>query len=233
MSYFNHQLDQLSNDYGHLTGVLFSLIERETNAKNAFTLIGLILSTKSRVESILEYIESIRKHCEYIDTVSGSTYVIAVDTLRSALRNKTLNTFDLLMKNALRKDFDSCKRLLEETMKELQCGDKVQLMVFNKVDLVTDKHRIAFVKNKYNDSVIISAARGINILALKKKLNDLLQSSFVEEKVVLDIADSKTAAKIHSLAEVISTKYNNTKVHIVYKTNKENSAKIKKLVYGK
>jgi GTP-binding protein HflX len=129
--------------------------------------------------------------------------------------------------------FEDHIKVVEETMKELQCGDKVQLMVFNKVDAVTDKHRIAFVKNKYNDGVIISAARGINIIALKKKLNELVQSSFVEEKVALDIADSRTAAKIHSLAEVISTRYDDNTVHFTYKTNKENSAKIKKLVYGK
>ena len=123
--------------------------------------------------------------------------------------------------------------VVEETMKELQCGDKVQLMVFNKVDVVEDKQKIEFVKNKYKNSVIISAARGINITTLKQKLNELIQTSFVEEKVALDIADSKTAAKIHSLAEVISTSYDDDIVHITYKANKENSAKIKKMVYGK
>lgn len=44
---------------------------------------------------------------------------MAIDKFRSILRNKTLSTLDLLMKNALRKDFDSCKRLLEETIREL------------------------------------------------------------------------------------------------------------------
>jgi GTP-binding protein HflX len=128
--------------------------------------------------------------------------------------------------------FEDHIKVVEETMKELQCGDKVQLMVFNKVDAVTDKNKIAFVKNNYKESVIISAIRGINIIALKHKLNELVQSSFIEEKVALDISDSKTAAKIHSLAEVVSTKYDDNTVHITYKTNKENSAKIKKLVYG-
>jgi GTP-binding protein HflX len=129
--------------------------------------------------------------------------------------------------------FEDHIKVVEETMKELQCSDKVQLMVFNKVDVVTDKHKITYIKNKYKDSVIISAVRGINITALKKKLNDLVQTSFVEEKVALNIADSRTAAKIHSLAEVVSTRYEDDTVHIIYKTNKENSAKIKKLVYGK
>ena len=116
-------------------------------------------------------------------------------------------------------------------MKELKCSDKIQLMVFNKVDAVEDKNRVEYVKNKYKDSVIISAERGINIIALKAKVNGMIQSSFVVEKIKLDISDSKMAAKIHSLAEVISTKYNNKSVQITYKANKENSAKIKKLVY--
>jgi len=128
--------------------------------------------------------------------------------------------------------FEDHIKVVEETMKELQCSDKVQLMVFNKVDALPDKQKIEYVKNNYKDSVIISAARGINIAALKLKLNELVQSSFIEEKVALDIADSKTAAKIHSLAEVVSTKYDDNTVHITYKTNKENSAKIKKMVYG-
>ncbi|MDR3611750.1 MAG: GTPase HflX, partial [Ignavibacteriaceae bacterium] len=85
---------------------------------------------------------------------------------------------------------------------------------------------------KYKDCVIISAERGINISVLKERINELVQSSFVEEKVHLDIGDSKTAAKIHSLAEVLSTKYDDNSVQITYKANKENSAKIKKMVFG-
>ena len=40
--------------------------------------------------------------------------------------------------------------------------------------------------------------------------------------------DSKTAAKIHSLAEVLDTKYDDSKIHIKYKTNRHNSDKIKR-----
>jgi GTPase len=128
--------------------------------------------------------------------------------------------------------FEDHIKVVAETMKELQCSEKLQLMVFNKVDAVEDKNRIAYIKNKYKDGVIISAERGINIIALKDKVNRMIQSSFVEEKIHLDIADSKTAAKIHSLAEVLSTKYDHNSVQITYKANKENSAKIKKMVNG-
>jgi GTP-binding protein HflX len=128
--------------------------------------------------------------------------------------------------------FEDHIKVVAETMKELECSDKVQLMVFNKVDAVEDKQKIDYVRNKYKESVIISAERGINISVLKERINQLVQSSFVEEKIHLDIGDSKTAAKIHSLAEVLSTKYDDNSVQITYKANKENSAKIKKMVYG-
>ncbi len=119
MSYFIQKLDKLSSDYGHLTGTLVCRIQQTINDKNAFETTGMIITTKNNVESILSSIESIRKHCEVIDTVSGSMHVVAIDKFRNTLRNKTLNTIDLLMKNALRKDFDSCTKLLAEISRDL------------------------------------------------------------------------------------------------------------------
>jgi hypothetical protein len=59
------------------------------------------------------------------------------------------------------------------------------------------------------------------------------ENTFVEENVDLNLEDSKTAAKIHSLAEVLDTKYDDSKIHIKYKTNRHNSEKIKKMVDGR
>ena len=42
---------------------------------------------------------------------------------------------------------------------------------------------------------------------------------------------SKKAATIHSLAKVLSTKYDNKSMHITYRARKENSEKIKKIIY--
>jgi hypothetical protein len=119
MSYFIQKLDKLSSDYGHLTGTLVCRIQQTIDAKNAFETAGTIIMTKNNAESILSSIESIRKHCEFIDAVSGSMYVVSIDKFRNTLRNKTLNTIDLLMKNALRKDFDSCTKLLAEISHDL------------------------------------------------------------------------------------------------------------------
>jgi GTPase len=128
--------------------------------------------------------------------------------------------------------FEDHISVVEQTLKDLDADKKTELKIFNKIDIVDDKNRIAYVRNKYKNSVIISAERGINITKFKEKLTNSINETFVEEKIDLNLADSKTVAKIHSMAEVISTKYDEDLVHIIYKTNRENSNKIKKLVNG-
>jgi GTP-binding protein HflX len=122
--------------------------------------------------------------------------------------------------------------VVDQTLKELDCQNKNIIRVFNKIDLVNEKSKIQYVRNKYNKNVIISAQRGINISGLQEKLIEEVEESFVEEKIELNLNESKKAATIHSLAKVLSTKYDNKSMHITYRARKENSEKIKKIVYG-
>jgi GTP-binding protein HflX len=103
----------------------------------------------------------------------------------------------------------------------------------NKVDSVSDKSIIEYVRNKYHGSVIISAQKGINISSLIKSIEATIKDSFVEEEITLRIEQTKLASQIHDLAEVTSVKYNHDTVLFKFRANKENSEKIKKLILGK
>jgi GTP-binding protein HflX len=131
------------------------------------------------------------------------------------------------------KYFEEHIAVVEDTLKELGCDKKVILKVFNKIDSLKDKDKISFVLNNYKNSIIISAQKGINIPALLERIVELSESAFVEGNIDLNLNDTKIAAKIHSLAEVLDTKYDEDKIHIKYKTNKENSDKIKQMVNSK
>ena len=122
--------------------------------------------------------------------------------------------------------------VVEDTLKELNCEKKTRLKIFNKADAVEEKAKIDYVRNKYKDALVISAKRGINITGLKDRLLKSTEETFVEEEIDLEITNSKAAAAVHSLAEVLDKKYDENSIHITYKTNKENSEKIKKIVYG-
>jgi GTP-binding protein HflX len=123
-------------------------------------------------------------------------------------------------------------KVVEDTLKEFGSESKTVFKVFNKVDAVSDRNRIEYVKNYYKDSVIISASKGINVPALRKKLKNMVENSFTEEKVNLNINQSKIASQIYQLAEVLSTKYDEDVMTISYRANKQNSDKIKKIIYG-
>jgi len=126
--------------------------------------------------------------------------------------------------------FEDQIAVVENTLIELGSENKTQVKVFNKVDALADRNRISFVKNNYPDSVIISAQRGINISQLRDKLVEITESAYVEEYIDLNLNESKKAAKIHSLAEVLSTEYDDETIHITYRTKRENSEKIKKMI---
>lgn len=123
-------------------------------------------------------------------------------------------------------------KVVEETLKEFGSESKIVLNVFNKVDAVEDKNRVEYVKNYYRNSIVISASKGINVSALKNKVKSIVEETFREEKVKLNISQSKIASQIHQLAEVLSTKYDDDVMTISYRANKQNSEKIKKIIYG-
>src|SRR4030065_1162364 len=112
--------------------------------------------------------------------------------------------------------------VVEDTLSDLGCKDKTQLKVFNKVDIVKDKNKIDYVRNRYENSVVISAERGINISSLEKKLLDIIEQSFVLNTIEINLHNSKLASKIHSLAKVLSTKYSDNTIQITYKVNRAN-----------
>lgn len=126
--------------------------------------------------------------------------------------------------------FEEQISVVDQTLKELESDRKTQIKIFNKVDALAERDRISFIRNKYPDSIIISAQRGINISEIKEKLIEITEAAYVEENIELKLNESKKAAKIHSLAEVLSTEYDDETIHITYRTTKENSEKIKKII---
>jgi GTP-binding protein HflX len=120
--------------------------------------------------------------------------------------------------------------VVEETLTELGCKDKTMVKVFNKVDIVKDRNKIEFVRNSYENSVIISAERGINISSLEKMLLEIIEKSFVYDTIEIDIHNTKLISQIHSLAKVLSSKYIDEIVQISYKTNIANAEKLSNLI---
>ena len=126
--------------------------------------------------------------------------------------------------------FEDHIQVVNETLKELKCDNKPIIHLFNKIDQVEDKSKIEFVKDKFDDAIIISAARAINISAVKDKLVEIYESNYNEKSITLNAVQSKLVSQIHSLAEVTKSEYIDDKVMLTFKTDAVNHNKIERLL---
>lgn len=104
-------------------------------------------------------------------------------------------------------NFEEHMRVVRETLKELGALEKPTLLVFNKIDNLKETGIIAAMRAEHEDVAFISAARGIGLKDLKRRLLDVIEKDFVERVVYLPVAEGKTIAYIHRVADVISEEY--------------------------
>lgn len=129
--------------------------------------------------------------------------------------------------------FEEHMNVVNDTLKQLGCEKKKQVLIFNKVDAIDDPARIGYVKEKFPGAVTISAERGINISGLMEILDSAANEGIVVQSKTFSINDAGLVSKIHSMAEVVSTTYEDDIINIRYKADAENIHKINKIINGK
>jgi GTP-binding protein HflX len=73
-------------------------------------------------------------------------------------------------------------RIVEDVLDEISCGDKPKIRVFNKIDLLLERSVIDRLKEKYVDSVFVSAKTREGIGELKQKIKEILLEKVGELK---------------------------------------------------
>jgi len=122
-------------------------------------------------------------------------------------------------------------KVVDSTLEELGCKEKIQIRVFNKVDSVNDKSVINHILDTFENSVVISAKKGMNISKLKELIISVIEKDTLIMETELNVSDYKKLAAVHSLAEVINLEYTEDKVNIKLKSSKLNINKLNKIIY--
>ena len=120
--------------------------------------------------------------------------------------------------------------VVNKTLNDLKCGDKKQIIIFNKVDALEDSQKITYVNNSFPDSILISAQRGMNIQQLITKLIEFYENKFIQNTISLHVSESKIISQIHSLAQILNTKYEDENVVLEFRTSSANANKIERLI---
>lgn len=116
------------------------------------------------------------------------------------------------------------------TIEELGAESKTTILVFNKIDALTDRTILNELTKKFVGSIAVSALRGINIQALKEKLFSYVSEEFIQRVIETDHLNYKVISKLHDIGEILEKKFGNKKVSIKIRFNKKRLGDFEKLV---
>lgn len=116
------------------------------------------------------------------------------------------------------------------TIEELGVESKTTILVFNKIDTLTDRTILNELTKKFTGSIAVSALRGINIPALKEKLLSYVSEEFIERVIETDHLNYKVISKLHDIGEILEKKFGNKKVSIRMRFNKKRLGDFEKLI---
>ncbi|MBS1562442.1 MAG: GTPase HflX [Bacteroidetes bacterium] len=94
-------------------------------------------------------------------------------------------------------------KVVMSTLHDLGADTKPIILVFNKIDLITDRHRIDDIASEYPGCVFVSAERGINIIRLLDKMKDTYEEQSVTQTLLFPYGSMKEAARLYEDAEVL------------------------------
>ncbi len=129
--------------------------------------------------------------------------------------------------------FEEQIAVVNETLEELEAQGKPTIIVFNKVDRIADRGAIPHLSARYPDSVFISAARGINVDALRTKLTEVLDANINEQSLTFSQNDHHIISQLHDMAEILDTSYENESITIRFKLDKVHTDRLQKLLARK
>jgi len=102
---------------------------------------------------------------------------------------------------------DDQRRVVNETLAELDSHEKATLLVFNKIDAINDADRLAALRDAHPDAAFVSALRGIGLTELRTRLLEVIEEDFQHWTVFIPVSDQESIAWLRSIAEITSEEY--------------------------
>ncbi len=153
-----------------------------------------------------------------------------VASFKSTLEEITEADIILHLSDILSKNYREQIDVVTTTRGDLGAADKPTLMVFNKIDGLTDRSVIAATAEQFPHSVFISAKRGINILGLKAEVSKLLQEEFVDKTFTISQEDQRLISYLHTAGEVLEKDYREDFVTLSLRIKKKEFERVMSLV---
>lgn len=103
---------------------------------------------------------------------------------------------------------------VQTVLEELDCGQKPQLLVLNKIDRVTDRTNIDVIRRHHPKAVAVSAATKQGLDDLRDAVVEMLTDQFITAEVDLPAADGRALAYLGAHAEIFRQQFHDDRIVI-------------------
>jgi GTP-binding protein HflX len=144
-----------------------------------------------------------------------------VASFRATLEEARAADVLLHVVDASHPDWEGQMRVVERVLAELDLADRPMLVVFNKMDAVSDPQSFAArVRELYPDALTTSTMRTDGMLGLRGRLRELERRGRPTVKVRLPIADGARVAAIYREGEVLGRQDGDQEVELTVRLDR-------------
>ncbi|MCF8216390.1 MAG: GTPase HflX [Chlorobium sp.] len=143
-----------------------------------------------------------------------------VESFRSTLEEVLQADFLLHVIDVSHHGFEEQMQVVRQTLKDIGVEHENIIEVFNKLDALEDPDILRDLRLRYPEAVFISAARGINLSALKEAVSDHLTRDFRERKLRIHVSNYKLIGYLYDHAEVMGKQYLDEEIELTFRVHK-------------
>ena len=103
---------------------------------------------------------------------------------------------------------------INEVLTDLEADKNTSLIVLNKIDTVNEDNRIAYLKRKFPDGILISAKNHLRIDNLLESIKEIIDKGFTTADVRFSFNQAKETAEAQNGVTVLEREYDEDGVHL-------------------
>jgi len=138
-----------------------------------------------------------------------------IEAFNATLEEAVMADFLIHLLDASQPEVMNFYNTTHRVLGELGADDKRALLVFNKIDKVTDPSVLAQLRTHFPESAFVSIKTGQGMEALLERISEFVANDITTIEVLIPHSRSDLIARLHREAKVLSTEYVGNNVRIV------------------
>ncbi len=154
-----------------------------------------------------------------------ASFKSTLDEIRNA--NLLLHVVDISHPN-----FRDQLRIAEELLREMGAEELPVVLVFNKIDRITDDNTVGHMKRQYPEAVFVSCRQGLGMDDLRKAIVKKYEANLLPYRIELKYPQNNLIQKIRKLALITREDYQKTSVTLDLRVWPQNKSKLMEVLNG-